>query len=468
MKTITIDLLLSTHDTTVGPGCTTRDVRANMTRQGSAGFRATAVCLLGAFALFVTPMESQAKHKISGARSYPPQTRSYIPSQCGTRTLCIPERIPGKLLNGSQTCVNYDKRDIKTIVANWKDDFLEGYFWCANDDGIPQVEANYLHGELEGTYKEYSQSLKDWGFEQTYKNGKREGFSRKKRRDGHFTVAFYRDDKRHGYELVVDAQNRIKQTTDCTVFGQRAPHKECESIAIPGFEKSLRTYIAEAAKAREAENNRVVEAKYGNGQVRHRYQLVNGVIDGKYEVFFSNGNPSAISLYDKGQKYEETRYFEEGQIKQVTRFLKDLVTDQLIYYQNGKKKSEGKMAGRDGLTVRYEYKEYFDNGYLAEEGARYGSLSNGVFDGEVKSYRKTGELATLSIYDKGMRAGTWKYSDDKYDIEDIYKQGKLQTRMIFDKKTKLELKRSEFMPDGSLKSEKISPAEERSRLTESL
>ncbi len=67
-----------------------------------------------------------------------------------------------------------------------------------------------------------------------------------------------------------------------------------------------------------------------------------------------------------------------------------------------------------------------------------------------------------------MRVGTWKYSNDKYDVEDIYKQGKLQARVIFDKKTKMELKRSEFMPDGSLKSEKMSPAVKKNGFAEPL
>ena len=61
------------------------------------------------------------------------------------------------------------------------------------------------------------------------------------------------------------------------------------------------------------------------------------------------------------------------------------------------------------------------------------------------------------MYGKGVPIGTWKIFTRKYDIEDTYLNGKRASRIVLDKTTKQELMRSEFMPDGSLKSEKITP-----------
>lgn len=370
---------------------------------------------------------------------------------------CTPARTPGVAFNGSQSCVNFDKREVKVMLASWKNDLLDGYFWCANDDGIPQLEANYRHGKFHGKYQEYDSSLKDWGLQQDFKSGMREGISRKKLRNGEFMITFYINDKRHGYELIVDAKNQIKQTPrDCSVLGRRSPAEECDRIDIPGFEKAYAAFTAASSKANEARNNRLVETHYADGQIRRRYALVNGQIDGKDARYFQKGNPSAIALYSKGKIVEESVYFEEGQIKQVTFFDHDLEKKQSIYYQNGQLKSERHIIESQSPDLKYAYEEYFDNGQLAQTGVRLGTHIDGVLDGAIKTYLRTGELATLSVYDRGERAGTWKYANDKYHIEDIYKNGKLQTRVIYDKATKLEIKRSEFMPDGSLKSEKTS------------
>jgi antitoxin component YwqK of YwqJK toxin-antitoxin module len=416
-----------------------------------------ATLLLGALSIFISSSEAKERSQSPVAQAQPKAIagRSLIPSPCSTMKFCVPERAPGHELNGNQSCVNYDKRDVKVMVSSWKNDLLEGYFWCASDDGTPQIEANYSHGELHGKYREYDSRLKDWALEQEFKNGMRFGISRKKLSKDDFIVSQYINGQRQGYELLVDAKNQIKQVRDCMILGRRAEIPECENIPISGYEKAYAMFTATANMTNEAENNRPVETHYADGKIFRRYTLVNGLIDGKHTSYFENGRPSAIALYSKGKVVEKSLYFEEGQLKQVTLFDRSLEKKQTVYYQNGKPQSERQIIESQNSGLKYAFKEYFDNGQLAQSGVRLSHHTDGTFDGEIRSYFKTGELAALSIYDNGTRVGTWKYTHDNLYLEDSYKNGKLETRVIYDKVTKKEIKRSEFMPDGSLKSEKI-------------
>lgn len=421
------------------PGFSTRTFHSF----SAGGFRTTAPWLA---AILVLCMPSHVA-----------QARSYIPSECGTYVQCAPASHPETTLNGQQICVNYDKPHIKVMIVNWKNDLLDGYFWCANDEGVKRVETNFRRGDIHGLYKANYGTSAAWTHQQMYKDGKPEGLQRRQMNNDYTALAFYKDGKRHGYELHLDPQDRIHKLDDCHVAGRRSPPEACADIPFPGYEDAVQAYKTAAAKAREQERNKSVETRHANGQVYQRYRLVDGRYDGRYETFYSNGNPSVLAFYDKGLKREETWYFEEGQIKQVSRFSQKTETSRTQYYQNGKAKLEWTHAGTEGLYQKYRYKHYFSSGQLASEGATYkpgwDSPAREYPDGEVRRFQSTGELLAVEFYEKGRPAGTWKYVSNSFDVEDTYADGKLSARVVLDRQTRKKLKRYEYMPDGSLRSE---------------
>lgn len=360
-------------------------------------------------------------------------------------------------MNGQQVCVNHDKPHVKVMIANWKNDLLDGYFWCGNDEGDKRIETHFRRGAVHGQYKANYSNSPGWTHQQTYQDGKLEGLERRQMNNNHYALAFYKDGKRHGYELHMDPQDRIHKLDDCHVAGRRSPPEACAGIPFPGYEEAVQAYKAEAAKARELERNRWVETQHDNGRIHRRYRLVDGRVHGRSETFFSNGNPAVLAVYDKGLKQEETLYFEEGQIKQFSRFHQRTEVSRVQFYQSGKTKLEWVHAGTEGLYQKYRYKSFYSNGQLTAEGITYkpawDSHHQEYPDGEIKRYHDNGELQATEFYEKGSRAGTWKYVSNSFNVEDTYRHGRLAARVVLDRQTKKKLRRIEYMPDGSVKSD---------------
>ncbi|WP_326508842.1 hypothetical protein [Noviherbaspirillum album] len=145
------------------------------------------------------------------------QARSYIPSECGTYVQCQPALHSDAPLNGQQQCVNYDKPHIKVMIATWKNDLLDGYFWCGNDEGVKRIETNFRRGAIHGLFKANYGTSAGWTYQQMHKDGKPEGLGRRQMNNDFSAVVFYRDGQRHGYELHLDPQNRIHKLGDCHV-----------------------------------------------------------------------------------------------------------------------------------------------------------------------------------------------------------------------------------------------------------
>ena len=392
-------------------------------------------------------------------------SKSYIPNGCSTLTSCTESKNEKGELHGPQTCVNYYKKEIVVIKAFWQNDKLEKDFFCTNDDGVPVVQAQYKNGELHGLYKTYDASQKKWNEPITYKNGKREGVAKLPGSNGHSTVVFYKNDKQHGYELQFKADKLIGLNS-CYIEDSRKDEKECRKIKIPGYEKIVENFIVEKEKKEYADANKDVLEKYPNGKIKERYKMVNNQIAGLYEQFYESGKPQITRNYKDGYKTEEKIYFREGGLESHSFFKQIWEYKTTLYYQNGNIKLETDESKHpDDKWVRViKYKNYWDNGKVSEEGQRIKGISSwgdGQNEGEVKFYAKTGELIELQNYKNGKPSGTWKYTpvDGSFNSEQIYNDdGKLVQYSIIEKATKQLMKKTEYYPDGSTKSEFEDPS----------
>ncbi len=389
---------------------------------------------------------------------------TYIPSGCSTLTSCEQRKNEKGELNGPQKCVNAYKKEIIVIKANWKNDKLEGDFFCAKDEGEPFIQAYYKNGEFDGLYKEYDSSLKAWGLEQHYSAGKREGIAKRMLSGDRLRITNYKNDQAHGFTIILDKDKKILNLLDCEVENKRLKSEDCEKIDVPGYEKIVQDYLAQKNKKKHEEDNREVIVKNKNQEIKESYKIVDGKREGKYETFYDNGKIQSQAQYEKGQRISEKIFFKEGQLQSESLFKGTWTYKHTEYFQNGKKKSEEtqEISSSDKWLTDIEYANYFDNGQISEKGRRIqgaGSWSSGAFDGEIDNYAKDGKLTWQRFYKRGKSIGTWKASPEHldYDTEEIYADGILMQRTETDRKTKKLMRKLEYFPDGSTKTEFVDP-----------
>lgn len=397
-------------------------------------------------------------------------SRTYLPSGCSTYITCKESKNEKQELHGAQTCYHASKKDLVLIKAFWQNDKLEKEFFCANDDGIPVVQAYYKNGELNGEYKTYNRSEKKWDSVIIYKNGLREGVAEIGISGDRKRVTLYKEDKAHGFTLIVDKNGKVLSLENCTIQNVRKDKSECEKIKISGYEKAMSDFLGAKIEEKKSEENRVVEKKYSSGAIRERYKLEGGKTVGRHEYFFENGKPKAFVDYVDGKRSEEKSFFEDGQIESHNFFKNEWNYKVIEYYQNGKIKFEKTESENkeDKLLTDIQYKRFHDNGQISEQGQKLRGIDNwggdGVFNGEIVNYGKSGHLYSRCTYRKGKPINTctrWPEIHD-YNYEDIYdEKGTLISGRVIERKTDKQMKKVEYFPDGSTKSEIIDPEYEK-------
>lgn len=375
------------------------------------------------------------------------------PSGCSTYVSCAQN-----VKDGPDNCTHPNDKNKIMIKANRKNGKLEGDFSCLKESGDPHVRVKFKNDEYDGLYEEYDSSLKDWGTATRYKNGKREGVQTCKLSEGRKVIRHYKNDKEHGFELILDGKNQIQSLSDCEIDNVRQDNAACEKIYIPGYESLQKTHFENLAAAKKADDNKTVERKFKNGNTSVRYKLVDGKIEGSHEEFYENGKPSVTKKYKAGKILELKSYFDDGQLKSTAIYGDSrFPNSEANYYQNGKIKSEYKYSSPDKWITRTEYKEYHDNGKLAEEGVRLGHAASwnsyGKPEGEIKAYAREGDLIAISNYKDGKLDGLQVRYYEEETNNSVYAKGVLVEETILDPKTKKTKSHKTFFPDGSVKSE---------------
>jgi antitoxin component YwqK of YwqJK toxin-antitoxin module len=411
-----------------------------------------------------------------------------LPHGCGTFVICESKKTANGDPDGDQVCRNADNKKTIVMQAHWKKGELDRDFFCANDDGVPVAKANYKNGKLDGKYQEYDSSLKQWALEEYYKDGKKEGISRQLIPGDKTIVRFYKNGQHNGYELLIDGNGKLINKRNCHINDSYAEDKVCDAFAIPGYEKLLGDTASQEKKTKDNLDNRMVEEKYADGKIKERYKLVggkkqglyeryyangklgekynlvNGVKEGLYEAFFDTGVLEIKTQYLHDEKTESSKFFAEGQIEESVWYKKGMPYKVIRYYQNGKVSAEmieqEPTAGRAlGLVA---FKRYHDNGQLSDKGflfqARGEKWDNLDFHGQRELYSRSGKLLETESYENGIRSGLWTAAGNKYDFELRYDKGVKKSVTIFEKNTHKQLKKSEFLPDGSIRSEVVDPS----------
>lgn len=127
---------------------------------------------------------------------------------------------------------------------------------------------------------------------------------------------------------------------------------------------------------------------YANKSLKEKIPLLNGIVSGTYVSHFENGKIKEEIHYINGEQTgERIEYYENGNKEYI--ISKDLSKNQFVhlwFYENGNpKKLEHKKLDKDERSG--EYKEWHENGQLAETGTYKSTYDR---EGEWLEYHKDG------------------------------------------------------------------------------
>lgn len=136
-----------------------------------------------------------------------------------------------------------------------------------------------------------------------------------------------------------------------------------------------------------------------NNQVKELFNLDKGVITGTFKSFYESGKPKEVIQYLNGEQTgEREEYFENGNKKYtVTKLTNKRQFEHYWYHENGNpKKFEHKLIDKDERIGTY--KEWYENGQLAETGTY---ISNYERNGEWLEFHKDGKKKLEAEFKNG-------------------------------------------------------------------
>ncbi len=303
--------------------------------------------------------------------------------------------------------------------GNMRDGQPDGYWKNYYEDGTLKSEGNRLYFLLDSIWKFYNPDGQLIS-EITYRQDKKNGYT--------FTHDFYYNED--------SAKIYYQSSKELYLNGSR------EGISyyydIDGYQKFSFLYKLDkrSGEGKEFDKNSVVITlfSYYNGYlvetIRINRKDDNGVKQGRWIEFYSNGNKKTESNYFNGKLHGIYREYE----------------------LNGKLLSEKKYVNgelyvpkeEDEIKLKAEIKKsYFPDGKLQYEGAFVDNIPVGIH----KEYNQQGKLATAKEYtgegellgeglfdEKGQRTGLWKLYDQYFNYyfgEGNYVNGLKDGKWIF-------------------------------------
>lgn len=192
------------------------------------------------------------------------------------------------------------------------------------------------------------------------------------------------------------------------------------------------------------------EAFYENGKPKQKGIANDEYLSEYHQTFreyYSNGNPKAVTEYDKGRKNGSEKTFHENGSPKTNAFYRNGVKDGLFeeFYDNGKLKElatykEGALIG--------EHKKYYKNGNLKLE-EKYSKTERSrikkfVHHGEYKSFDVEGRMEEEGTYTNGKKEGCWKtfengkihsvknyVNNELHGLYEFYNDGRIRERLFY-------------------------------------
>jgi hypothetical protein len=134
-----------------------------------------------------------------------------------------------------------------------------------------------------------------------------------------------------------------------------------------------------------------------------RGNLINGKRDGEWITYFVNGQLAAVENYRNDTLHgRQIHYSPQGFYKLRANYKMGIKVDSFyLYNSNGQVNI---IDYRDSTgTPQGQLRTYDTNGQMIQTG----QYKDGEFDGEFRTFYRTGQLETIKYFTRGKRIGTW-------------------------------------------------------------
>ena len=187
---------------------------------------------------------------------------------------------------------------------------------------------------------------------------------------------------------------------------------------------------------------------YPNGSLKREAFFKDGMPEGSVKIYDIDGRLSATENYKNGVKEGLTKRFN---------FIRGILTEELLPYQNGKINGKRQVLGVNGKVVlTEEYKDDIRNGvketfYMNGNTESKAVYENNVLNGPRIFFYENGKVLYTETLVNGMIEGkrTGFYPDGSIYLEENYKHNLLDgEKTLYDENGKV--KSREFYKDGVL------------------
>jgi uncharacterized protein len=260
-------------------------------------------------------------------------------------------------LNGA--VINYFSNGKVKDSVNYTDDEKDGYYVSYHISGKMNMQGWYVNGDKQGDWKYYDLkgNLIKHNF---YVNGALHGYSQ-----------FF------GPNTSLSEQKFYKYGYLDKVFDYDSTGK---ITYLYNSNKGTGKYLL----------------KYGNGNIIHELNYINGYLEGPEKKYFFNGKLSKDGEYLLDERQGETKaFYENGNVKYIYNYdIGNCEGAGSSYYKNGNLEETGRYYNDE---LDGEYKNYHENGKLSV----IGHCEEGDNEGEYKSYYGDSIVGGIFWFHKG-------------------------------------------------------------------
>lgn len=275
-------------------------------------------------------------------------------------------------------------------------------------EGYLYLEISYKNGLKDGMTKCYFENTKIVDWKQNYTKNKLNGISRSYFKNGNLRVTeTFVNGVKEGIEGTYNQEGFLEYSE---MFKNNAKNG-----------KSIKFYpngqIEKEAYFKNGKQDGETKWYYDTGELKLVAYWKNDKCDGERITYHKNGQIKAISTYKNGSCIsDEYQYYEDGTLEAIIPARDTGI--ELVYYPNGKLKSERKYnKGKKCGNGKY----YYDNGKIE---ADY-NYKNDKRHGICKEYHYNGKIRSECEYKNGKKHGIEKryYNNGQLSYERHYKNG---------------------------------------------
>ena len=175
-----------------------------------------------------------------------------------------------------------------------------------------------------------------------------------------------------------------------------------------------------------------------NGQYYSQGDIKEGLRDGVWNFWYENGQIKSEGYYENGQIRSE-KHYKDGELDGV----------HTEWYENGQKESE---ANYKNNKLNGKFNVWYENG----QKKLVGNTRDDQYDGKQTIWHANGQMEGVANFKNGKQDGenTEWYENGQKKLEEIWKDGKLEVKLVFENDKLVGKTKYSYYPNGQIWSEK--------------